>query len=99
MDAVAPTVTLHLLGSQAAQALAYLTAWCVQEGGAFFQTCHHAALTEVEILNPQHQLLVRFMLYVLPPDAAAAEASAAVATLPVDSSPVVQHLVQLCLSA
>lgn len=81
--------------------MANLVTWCVQESYAFLQTCHHAYHTEVEIINQQQQLLVRLVLHVMPPDTLAPEATLLVSggTLPADSSPLVQNLVRLCMSA
>ncbi len=101
MNTVVPTVTLHLSSCQFPKAMTNLVTWCVQESYAFLQTCHHTFHTEVEILNQQHQLLVRLMLYVIPPDTPASTATslASGGTLPADSSPLVQNLVRLCLCA
>lgn len=101
MDTVAPTVTLHLSTGQFPQAMANLVTWCVQKSYAFLQTCHHVAHTEVEILNQQHQLLVRLMLHVIPPETPAHEATslASGGTLSADSNPLVQNLIRLCTSA
>jgi hypothetical protein len=100
METRAPTVTLHLSTYQFPKAMANLVSWCIQESYDFFQTCHDAHHTEVEVLDQQHQSLVRLMLHVMQPDTPAAQAAlpASVGTLPTESTLLVQHLVRLCTS-